>query len=253
MKKVIMISGKKRSGKDTVANIISQFLEESEILHIAAPMKRIVSKSFGLTLDELEELKNNPDKHYMIVTDSEFLLHTENEKISIERDEVVERLKGGFSKETGIRFDTGTAKKIVSVSTEPDEEHKTNFRRVLQRFGTEAVKPIFGDDIWVKTLIKKIRSSFNEYILIPDFRFKAEYEGVFHGGMKHGWETYTVRVASPGTEENPDAHPSETELDDFSFDYTIENVKEFGLSYLESEVETFLKEEFKKSFSRMKL
>lgn len=59
--KVVMIAGKARSGKDTVANMLAEKLDNTHRLALAAPMKDIVADMLDIRVEELEELKNNPD------------------------------------------------------------------------------------------------------------------------------------------------------------------------------------------------
>lgn len=64
-----MFNGLKRSGKDTCSKLLQEILKEDfdldfQILAFAKPMKNILSKSFGITLGELEQLKNVEDSIY---------------------------------------------------------------------------------------------------------------------------------------------------------------------------------------------
>ena len=88
----------------------------------------------------------------------------------------------------------------------------TNCREILQRFGTEAIKPIFGKDVWVNLMKSKIAQSTADFILIPDFRFPVEY---INGAT-------TIKVESNKAKSN-DTHSSETALSDFKFEYIINN------------------------------
>ena len=61
--KVILISGKKRVGKNYFANLLQEELEKSgktsEIIAFATPIKEIFCELFGLSMDLFEDLKNN--------------------------------------------------------------------------------------------------------------------------------------------------------------------------------------------------
>lgn len=65
MNKLILIHGEKRSGKGHLASKLSEKLSEmnktSKIISFADPIKEIIAKTFGITLDELDALKNNED------------------------------------------------------------------------------------------------------------------------------------------------------------------------------------------------
>ena len=66
--KVIMIAGLKRSGKDTLATSLYDFLrilgKDVKILHFADKLKDEVSGLLGIERDKLEELKNN-ETHFL--------------------------------------------------------------------------------------------------------------------------------------------------------------------------------------------
>lgn len=150
---IIGISGKKRSGKDTVADMLQMFLPKTIKYHFATPLKREVAA-------------------------------------------------------------------VMNVSVEYIDQHKDNFRKILQGYGTDYRRMLFGDDFWIKkmqTALGVISANGNvNNIVIPDVRFKNEYEFV---KANHG---LMIRVNSNRT-DNADTHISETELDKFTFDYTIDN------------------------------
>lgn len=163
MIKIILINGKKRAGKDYVAKILKEKLGNCEIMHYADALKQIISETFEISLEELENFKN------------------ENVEIIF-------------------------------------NNRKTTFRRVLQCFATEAIKPVFGNNIWKRIVLNKMENSSAEYIIIPDFRFPEEYiEG-----------SYTVKVLGG---EQLDNHISEHALNNFKFDYIIDNTKKGDLTH----------------------
>lgn len=61
--KVILINGKKRHGKDHVAQLLRERLQSQgntvEVHSYADPMKRIISTMLGLTIEKLDQHKNN--------------------------------------------------------------------------------------------------------------------------------------------------------------------------------------------------
>lgn len=167
MAKIILINGKKRSGKDWTAKLIQEELykqhKTSEIMSFAGPLKEIVADSFNISLELLDELKNDGEP-------------------------IVARVDG---------FQV-----IIS-----------DFRLFLQRFGTEAMKKQFGDDIWVRLLKEKSEKSPVDYILVPDFRFLIEEIS-----------DITLKIRNDEIDNaNKDFHPSETQLDNFNFKYVIDN------------------------------
>lgn len=87
-------------------------------------------------------------------------------------------------------------------------------RRLLQRLGTEAGRNLLGTNIWVDAALTGHHE--NAKIVVTDVRFPNEAERIKElGGI-------VVRVSRPGVSA-VNAHPSETSLDDWPFDYTLEN------------------------------
>lgn len=95
----------------------------------------------------------------------------------------------------------------------------TNFREILQLFGTEGMKPEFGNDVWSDLLYNKVLNSDSDLIVVPDYRFMAEYK------PQKGIEI--VRILVKDTRELPlEGHASDVELyqNNVKFDYVIHNV-----------------------------
>ena len=170
--KLILVNGKKRSGKDYFAKALETQLKLDgktvEVMSFADPIKRIIARTFDITLEQLDEYKN--DKRSVGISHSKF---------------------------DGYEF-----------------EKLTDFRLILQRFGTEAMKSYFGDEVWVDLLMKHARHSDKDFIIVPDFRFKCEDTG----------EGITVKIRNDEIDNAcTDTHPSENELNDYKFMYIIDN------------------------------
>ncbi len=99
-----------------------------------------------------------------------------------------------------------------------DSKILTDFRSLLQTFGTEAMKPWFGDAVWSDVFMRQDFKS--DYIIIPDWRFNTEY----NEAKKVYRNVITLRIIDDNI-VNTDPHPSETELDEFDFDYYIDNTR----------------------------
>lgn len=166
-KAIIQIGGFKRSGKDTISQMIANHYQSSgklvDIFHYADPLKQIAASIFDISLEQLDEFKNNKTELY--------------------------------------RFNT---------YEEPCKV--TDFREILMKIGNEAIKPVFGSDVWQKIMLEKIEKSEADIIIIPDFRFAVE----------HIPNAVTIRINNSDIINDTD-HPSETELIDFDFDMSIDN------------------------------
>ena len=90
---------------------------------------------------------------------------------------------------------------------------ETDFRQFLQRLGNDAIKPIFGDDVWAKLAKANIDKSTADIIIMPDCRFTVELSEV--GGT-------TVRIVNNSLPP-PMNHPSELELLNYVTHYSLDN------------------------------
>lgn len=94
------------------------------------------------------------------------------------------------------------------------KQNSQEARRLLQRFGTEVGRDMFGPDFWVNQGMSNV-SKFDKKVF-TDVRFPNEYRAI------KAREGIILRIIKPGTGAvNP--HASETALDNFSFDATIIN------------------------------
>lgn len=190
-KTIILIAGKKRSGKNYTAEMLqNMFLKKGiscETFSFAEPLKDIVAKTFLITPSELEDYKNSPDRY----------------KVSV-KDRVEDTLK-----------------------------ELTDFRQILNDLGTPIMKSYFGENIWVNLTENKIKKSQSNVILIPDFRFPVEYL------QMKDTKVHTIKVNREGLEYSDLI--SENSLNDFVFDYVIDNNVE-GYSKLMEQLEDIIKE-----------
>ena len=97
-------------------------------------------------------------------------------------------------------------------------------RTLLQYVGTDRVRAV-SPDYWADFVVN-ILSMFKDewdYVIIPDTRFPNEVELLKH----YGFDVSLVRVVRPdfdsGLTEEQKQHPSETALDDYVYDYIVEN------------------------------
>lgn len=110
-------------------------------------------------------------------------------------------------------------------------EQISDFRLILQRFGTEGMKPWFGNDVWANLLYSIADKTDCDYVLVPDFRFLSEYRE----------DALTIKVQNKDVEKAcADSHASENELSDFVFDLTVDNT---GYSLTTEKVREFIENE----------
>lgn len=199
MKTIILMSGKKNAGKDTVAKEIAKLTKNKYVgmMHFAEPIKHIIAKTLGITLEDIELMKNQGNWEHTI-------------NLEWKRPDG----EGGFN----------------------DVGHNTDMRTILQRFGTEGMKSVFGEDVWVDLMIKNVEESDDNVILIPDWRFPNEYYKMYAENI----DIIKGRIESPN-QDNTQSHSSENSLDDIDIDYVIYNNGE-DKSFIK-DVEEMLKEE----------
>lgn len=190
MTKIVLINGKKRSGKDYTAELIKKRLEKkgfsAEIIRFADPMKFIVAQTFGIDEEQLDTYKNDTETYGY-------------------------EIKAYPNNQPSATIEYG------------------DFRGILQKFGTEAMKPVFGDDVWPKLLYKRAKKLDVDFVLVPDFRFLVEYKK----------KATTLKIRHDVLEEQcTDTHSSETELNDFDFDFEIDNT---GYTDTSDQIKKFVK------------
>ena len=92
-------------------------------------------------------------------------------------------------------------------------------RRLLQRLGTEAGRQTLWDSIWIDAALTGL--SEDARVVVTDVRFPNEFNAIRErGGLM-------VRIhrdgVGPAAGADGTVHVSETSLDDFAFDYHINN------------------------------
>jgi hypothetical protein len=92
-------------------------------------------------------------------------------------------------------------------------------RRLLQRLGTEAGRQTLWDSIWIDAALANVPDDAK--VVVTDCRFPNEAQAIKDRGGK------VVRInrkdVGPTLSADGTAHPSETSLDDWDFDYTLWN------------------------------
>lgn len=109
------------------------------------------------------------------------------------------------------------------------KERSPDVRELLQRFGTEVGREMFGDDFWVTAALKKIPDGAKA--VFSDARYPNEADAVKKLGGK------VWRVSRPGVGP-ANGHASEHALNDYKFDQVIENSG--TISSLEAQVRVLL-------------
>jgi len=202
MKNIILVNGKKRSGKDTFSELLSE--KGFYKFAFADSIKEIVCDTLNIDVETLDDYKNS-EKEFEIDFE-EFKTRLIKKLLSIAKinNYKTDRIK---------QFDIKTLNIYTSNYT------KINIRLFLQQLNV--TKYLFNDNgVWVKHALKKIEESEAKDIVISDFRFLDEYELM----KKLNFNIICIKIIGKNYYEKDNlSHISETELNDFQFDYHINN------------------------------
>ena len=250
MGNLIGISGKKRSGKDTVGKII-QWLTSVKTREIwLNDIQVFLEESHKYdTSESIFEIKKFADKLKDIVC---LLINCTREQLE---DEVFKNTELGEewntwriknkSLNTTI-VECVTKKECLSIYENIDKRFnkivndvKLTPRLLLQKIGTDLFRNQLLNNIWVNSLFSEYipdidsKATYLEYPnwIITDVRFPNEAEKIKEkGGL-------LIRINREGLIK--DSHLSETSLDSYNFDFVIDNNKD--INYLINEVKKILK------------
>jgi hypothetical protein len=188
--RLIGISGKIGAGKDTVGVIIRQLAitnngADWDIRKFAGKLKIVASLLTGISIEKFED-----QEFKKTILGPEWGKETKSNPLN-----AIEPFKD-------ITF-----VEMMSV------------RDLLQKLGTEAMRNGLHQNVWVNALFADFKEDM--HWVVTDMRFPNEYKAIKDkGGI-------TIRVNRPGhgtsMTDLASAHPSETALDGFEFDYTINN------------------------------
>jgi dephospho-CoA kinase len=116
---------------------------------------------------------------------------------------------------------------VREIGWEPTKAN-TEVRRLLQVFGTEVGREMFGEDFWVKQVFKQIKEEeIYKNFVITDVRFPNEANFI----KANGGEVWRINR----NDNKPiNAHASESAMDEYKFDRVISN--ESSIQDLEKEI-----------------
>lgn len=211
---LIAISGFKNSGKDTASSMVQYLLNSPPFMHyywfykkfnklFTAGKYKITSFAYPLKRT-LSALLNIPIERF---NDRDF---KENYYIFFPTLEINNVLPKGAE----IISDNKFSKLVTNKDFSFIQTTWITIRQLLQVFGTECMRGIFGDRLWILSTIKDERP-----IIISDLRFKVELEAIKNKGGK------IIYIHRNGCK--PGNHASEKEiqemLENFQYDTIILN------------------------------
>jgi len=212
---IILVGGKKRSGKDKFTDtLIKTSKNKIKKLSFATALKECGYNTLNLSFDKGEQLKNDNIK-YVIQKSSSIMNDIYNRFIE-------EYSKIGYLLNTNIRelsFEHFEKSMLIKQSLTEDDNHiYIDIRKWLQHIGS-SMKVLFNDnELWAKIIYAQMEKDKN--YIISDFRFP--YEKIERLTDK---KIITIKIIGKNyyDVDEYDLHDSETALNEYKFDYHINN------------------------------
>lgn len=122
----------------------------------------------------------------------------------------------------------------VTESIQKSLGKKVEKDRSLLREVGEGLKRVYGPNVWVDVVEKSIEDTPDRPFIVTDMRLPQEVEML----KRHKFVTLNIKGDYRETVSNPE-HITETALDNFKYDYVIENTG--SIDELKEKVEEFYK------------
>jgi hypothetical protein len=203
MKKVILISGHMRTGKNQFAKYLQKEFERKDLSVttdlFAKTLKDWCKEDFRALSSVLENLAEQIKSQINLYSDTREHMMSPYALESIDR--TVDKLK--------IR-DTNWY------------EDKTDITRIiLQLYGTNIFRNRVNDNWWVDQMRRRVVNTDTDIVIITDTRFPNEITGM----LDDSYEIIAIRIErNINTQEQMASHPSETSLDGWKeWNYIVEN------------------------------
>jgi hypothetical protein len=183
---IFLISGWKRSGKDTVGDFLQNTFNFKRC-SFASTLKDMVADEYEIDRASIDDqaLKEEPLLHLPVAPKDAFSEH------------VSSFMKGEFKSVNGQLYWTRRALCILEGS----------------------IKRTVDSNYWVSRALQDL-SQFDD-IVITDARYRSEIKAVRDVANQCNNPVYTIRINRFDTSPSQDA--SERDLDNYSFDFTISN------------------------------
>lgn len=204
MVKIIGISGRKQSGKNTTANIISgSVLQNMQMI-----------QEFGINDRGILEIKTT-NKQGSVGWGEFDLLRTDDEFINYAEHYIWPYIKtyhfADYLKKICVDLFDLTPRQVYGTDADKntDTPYGMTAREFLQHFGTNIMRQI-KDTVWIDYTIKTILEENSEIALIPDVRFPNEVVAIKNAGG------YVIRLVRDNSQST---HKTESALDEDNFNW----------------------------------
>ncbi len=217
---IIALSGRKGSGKNTLATFIQEWYGNDKCFEcsFADNLKQFCIETLGLSEKQCygtDEEKNTPTE-YLWESAPEFFRWKFSDRTlrwgdSTKQFKEIDDVQG---------FYEHLYSPVYGLLPDKIRSGPMSGREVMQIFGTECVREVFGN-VWASATIRSVKKRGKPFSIITDNRFPSEIEAVL--SEPNG---YVIRLTrSPFGVE--DLHPSEASLDGFDWQrnkcYTVDN------------------------------
>lgn len=96
------------------------------------------------------------------------------------------------------------------------KDYSISVRDILINFGNGKMKEIFTKQVWIKQVVRRADASTAKYIIIPDFRFKEEFDFL----TTFFYSVVTIKVVRGDVLPT---NKADKNLQHFSFDFVVDN------------------------------
>lgn len=204
---LIGISGKIKSGKSTVTDMLLKLLPGTEEKQFANKLKQIVCLLTGCTI---EELNNQAFKSSSTEVIWNRTIKEAREWIILKYFQTISKIPYG---DMAYKDDA----EVRAMALEQGFQFRRTYRDMLQEIGTDLFRDKFHPQTWVNSLFADWAGPLSSKWIISDTRFPDEAKVI----KEH--EGIVIRIKRPGIDESSN-HSSETALDKYDkFDAIINN------------------------------
>jgi len=222
IKTIYLVTGKKRSGKDYLSDLMLDELNNSVTAKFSGLMKSITQSLFSIDSDQLEEYKNDET----ILIGDVTKVRMDSQSLATHLVELYDIFNNSFifGEHDKININYDIVYQVVKKVMKDTKVEDITFRKWLQIFGTDITYPLFGDDIWARYTSYEINQLLKKHdsVIVSDFRFPHEYE-VVNSMANNLYKLVTIKVIDHNLEDSSDSHISENALSGFHFDKLLDN------------------------------
>lgn len=243
---ILAASGKKQSGKDTLLNGIRPLLEARGVVKsysFADELKKFLVTGMGLRHEQVwgTDADKNTLTEYNWEDMPKFIRWDFNGRWYRKPDGTEAQLENTDTALGKVDTAVGTETAFWYLSYRADHQPtrlktgKMTARELMQVFGTDIMRRMFSDRIWVNSFFRAVERDKPDVALIPDMRFPSELTPLVEGGA------HIIRLMRDIGSK--DQHPSETALDGWDWspyeralvipaDATIESCRQTATDWL---------------------